>query len=100
MPTKSTPPPLPQPCTFTADDANVLVFNGSDSTQLAGYSNMTFPHDSLILIRCKDIGKYQLTGAKERLCRNGVWSPDEESNRCIGLNQAFDYDGMHLGKVC
>lgn len=92
-------PRPPEPCNFTNLDENVLVFNGTDSTELSNYSLITFPHDSLILIRCKDIGKFQLTGPKERLCRNGVWSPEGNgNNHCTGLNQAYEYDGMRQQK--
>ena len=83
-----------RPCLFTLKDSNVWLFNGSSEAQnqITNWS-LPFPHDSFLLIRCKDIGKYQLSGPKEQLCRNGKWSNEEEEPTCTALNEEYGYDG-------
>jgi len=94
-------PENPLPCHFISTEPNLLLFNGSDQMQISNWS-APLPHDTMILLRCRDIGKYRLSGPRERLCQNGKWIPNNgndgydeqtDSTTCTGLNQEFDYDG-------
>lgn len=80
------------PCPIENKDSNVMIFNESDHAPITNYS-APLPHGTFILVRCRDIGKYRLSGPEKRLCRYGKWSEEEEVNICTGLNQDFSYDG-------
>ncbi|KAI2803698.1 hypothetical protein BLOT_007833 [Blomia tropicalis] len=78
-------------CLFRSNDPNVWIFDSSNQKQIANWSQ-PLPHDTMIYIRCRDIGKYRLTGPKESVCRNGRWTNDDVEPKCDALNQDFDYD--------
>lgn len=82
-------------CLFRSNDPNVWIFDSSNQKQIANWSQ-PLPHDTMIYIRCRDIGKYRLTGPKESVCRNGRWTNDDVEPKCDALNQDFDYDRKHL----
>lgn len=66
-------------------DTNVWAFIGDRRIQ--EYEELTAGTE--LVIRCKDIGKYNLIGSKTRKCRYGEW--DGEEPQCLGLSQENDY---------
>ena len=91
-----------RPCYYHNTDPNVWIFNSTDQRKLINWS-LPLAHDSLILIRCRDIGKYQQSGPRELLCRDSVWTnlttEIQEFTTCTGLNQEFDYDSMFINYI-
>ena len=75
-------------CSLADPGMNVSVFDGSE---LIKNFSMKFPHDTILRIRCVDIGRFQLIGPREIICQNGQWSSDQ-APVCEGLSQEYDFD--------
>lgn len=55
--------------------------------------NLTeFPAETVLVFRCKDIGKFSMIGSVRRTCINGEW--DGIKPACFGLSQENDYARM------
>ncbi|KAI5725568.1 hypothetical protein M8J77_017209 [Diaphorina citri] len=73
-------------CIFANNEPNVLGYLGDKQIR---EENVEFAADTVLMFRCIDIGKYQMTGSKTRKCVNGEWDGDKAT--CFGLNQENDY---------
>ncbi len=76
-------------CTYLNSDPNVWAFIGDQ--RINEYEEL--PAETELIIRCKDIGKYNLIGSRRRKCLYGEW--DGEKPACFGLSQENDYARMH-----
>ncbi|CAB3232406.1 unnamed protein product [Arctia plantaginis] len=72
-------------CIFQNEEPNVVAFyNDLQITE-----TVEFPAGAVIISRCSDIGKYEMTGSQTRKCIGGSWDGVKPS--CFGLNQENDY---------
>ncbi|CAG2116797.1 unnamed protein product, partial [Medioppia subpectinata] len=72
-------------CVYTNVDPNVWAFIGDQ--RIEEYTELSA--GTQLIIRCKDIGKYNLIGSKTRKCVYGEWDGDRP--QCFGLSQENDY---------
>jgi len=76
-------------CVYLNTDPNIWAFIGDE--RIEEYSELVAGTE--LVIRCKDIGKYNLIGSKRRKCVYGEW--DGEKPECFGLSQENDYARMN-----
>lgn len=72
-------------CVYENTDPNVWAFIGDKRIE----ENEELPAGTELVMRCTDIGKYNLIGSQRRKCLYGDW--DGETPHCFGLSQEHDY---------
>ncbi|KAG1697888.1 Protein lev-9 [Nymphon striatum] len=73
-------------CQFRNTEPYLVAFDGDSIVT----GNLTeFPAETVLVFRCKDIGKFSMIGSVRRKCMNGEW--DGIKPACFGLSQENDY---------
>jgi len=52
---------------------------------------LTFPHDAVVLARCREIGVYKLLGESALQCQNGAWN--HRVPTCIPTTMLTNFTG-------